>query len=288
MPDKAQPNACNKPVRKPSWLKMSLQNTPQYAEVSSLVKQHNLNTICSSGKCPNITQCWNNRVATFMIGGDTCSRACKFCATNSGKPSPLDQNEPIKIARSVKIMKLKHAVVTAVTRDDLADGGAQHWVNTIKAMQQEAPDTTIEVLIPDFNGDKRLLEMIVDAQPHIIGHNIETVERITPLARSRATYRGSLEVLRVLADLGADTKSGLMVGLGETSEEVIQTLRDLYSVGVRRATIGQYLQPTTKHLEVAEYITPDEFDRYAKEATEIGFTHIFSAPLVRSSYMAEL
>ena len=288
MSDKVPEIVSEKVLRKPAWLKMNLQNTPQYAEVSSLVKQHNLHTICSSGKCPNITQCWNNRVATFMIGGDVCSRACKFCATNSGKPNELDVNEPIKIARSVKIMKLKHAVVTSVTRDDLKDGGAQHWVNTIKEIQKQAGETTLEVLIPDFDGNTELLRMIVDAKPNIIGHNIETVERLTPIARSRATYNRSLDVLRQLANMGADTKSGFMVGLGETYEEVVQTLRDLYSVGVKRATIGQYLQPTTKHLKVAEYITPEMFEKYAEVANEIGFTHIFSAPLVRSSYMAEL
>ena len=288
MPNKAPLKAHMNVARKPAWLKMSLQNGPQYAEVSSLVKQHDLHTICSSGKCPNITQCWNNRVATFMIGGDVCTRACKFCATKSGKPNPLDLNEPIKIARSVKIMKLKHAVITSVDRDDLQDGGAKHWVNTINEIQKQAPETTIEVLIPDFDNKTELLKLIVDANPHIIGHNIETVERITPNARSKATYRGSLDVLKKLGEMGAQTKSGLMLGLGETKEEVIQTLHDLYAVGVKRATIGQYLQPTKNHLEVVDYVTPEEFDEYGTIAKEIGFTHIFSAPMVRSSYMAEL
>ena len=288
MPNKAPLKAHMNVARKPAWLKMSLQNGPQYAEVSSLVKQHDLHTICSSGKCPNITQCWNNRVATFMIGGDVCTRACKFCATKSGKPNPLDLNEPIKIARSVKIMKLKHAVITSVDRDDLQDGGAKHWVKTINEIQKQAPETTIEVLIPDFDNKTELLKLIVDANPHIIGHNIETVERITPNARSKATYRGSLDVLKKLGEMGAQTKSGLMLGLGETKEEVIQTLHDLYAVGVKRATIGQYLQPTKNHLEVVDYVTPEEFDEYGTIAKEIGFTHIFSAPMVRSSYMAEL
>lgn len=288
MSNKAPQKAHMNVVRKPAWLKMSLQNGPQYAEVSSLVKQHDLHTICSSGKCPNITQCWNNRIATFMIGGDICTRSCRFCATKSGKPEPLDINEPIKIARSVKIMKLKHAVITSVDRDDLPDGGAKHWVNTIKEIQTQAPETTIEVLIPDFDGKTQLLKLIVDAKPHIIGHNIETVERITPNARSRATYRGSLDVLKKLQEMGAQTKSGLMLGLGETKEEVIQTLKDLFEAGVKRATIGQYLQPTKNHLDVVNYVTPEEFDQYAEVAKEMGFTHIFSAPMVRSSYMAEL
>lgn len=275
-------------TRKPQWLKLRLHNTEGFAEVASLVKQHDLHTICSSGRCPNISECWSRRTATFMIAGDICTRSCRFCATKSGRPLPLDSNEPIKVARSIKIMKLRHAVITSVDRDDLPDGGADHWVSTVEAIKKESPDTTIELLIPDFDAHAELLQKIVDSKAHIIGHNIETVRRITPSARSRATYDRSLEVLQLLNQMGADTKSGLMVGLGETFDEVIQTLKDLYNVGVRRATIGQYLQPTAEHLPVADYITPQTFDVYAQRAREIGFTHIFSAPLVRSSYMAEL
>lgn len=274
--------------RKPSWLKLRLHNTAQYAEVASLVKQHDLHTICSSGRCPNISECWSKRVATFMIGGDICTRSCRFCATKSGRPLPLDTNEPIKVARSIRLMKLKHAVVTSVDRDDLPDGGASHWVATVAAIKSEAPETTIEILIPDFDARAELLQVIVDSGADIVGHNIETVRRITPSARSRATYDGSMKVLRLLNEMGAVTKSGLMVGIGETYDEVVETLQDLYNAGCKRATIGQYLQPTQTHLPVERYVTPEEFDKYAEVAKEIGFTHIFSAPLVRSSYLAEL
>lgn len=275
-------------ARKPQWLKLRLHNTAGFAEVASLVKQHDLHTICTSGRCPNISQCWSRGTATFMIAGEICTRACRFCATKSGRPLPLDPNEPIKVARSIKIMKLRHAVITSVDRDDLADGGAGHWVSTVEAIRNESPQTTIELLIPDFDARAELLDKVISASPHIIGHNIETVRRITPAARSVATYDRSIQVLKYLSDNGAVTKSGLMVGLGETFDEVIQTLVDLHRAGVRRATIGQYLQPTEQHLTVAEYITPETFDLYAQKAREIGFTHIFSAPLVRSSYMAEL
>lgn len=275
-------------LRKPSWLRMGLGGGVEFAEVSRLVKEHGLNTICGSGKCPNIGQCWGKRVATFMIGGDVCTRKCKFCATKSGKPTVLDINEPIKVARSIKIMGLKHAVVTSVDRDDLIDGGAEHWCNTISAIGKESPTTTIEILIPDFDAKVELMRMILDAKADIVGHNIETVRRLTPDTRSRATYDRSLEVLKYFSEAGAVTKSGIMVGLGESDDEVLETLRDLYSVGVRRATIGQYLQPTSDQLPVDRYVTPETFDMYANYAREIGFTHIFSAPLVRSSYMAEL
>lgn len=275
-------------TRKPQWLKLRLHNTEGFAEVASLVKQHDLHTICSSGRCPNISECWSRGTATFMIAGDICTRNCRFCATASGRPLPLDPNEPIKLARSIKIMKLRHAVITSVDRDDLADGGAAHWVATVEAVKNECPNTTIELLIPDFDAKTDLLQMVVNSGAHIIGHNIETVRRLTPTSRSRATYDRSLNVLKILKEMGADTKSGLMVGLGETFDEVIQTLQDLYDAGVRRATIGQYLQPTPEHLPVADYITPETFELYASRAKEMGYTHIFSAPLVRSSYMAEL
>ncbi|MFI3295303.1 MAG: lipoyl synthase, partial [Rikenellaceae bacterium] len=245
-------------------------------------------TICSSGRCPNISECWSRRTATFMIGGDICTRSCRFCATSSGRPKELDMSEPLKVARAIRILGLHHAVITSVDRDDLEDGGAGHWVRTVEAVRREAPETTLELLIPDFDAREELLRMIVESGADIVGHNIETVERLTPSSRSRATYRGSLEVLRMLGEMGAQTKSGLMLGLGESEKEVERTLEDLYEVGVRRATIGQYLQPTAKHLSVERYVTPEEFERYATRAREIGYTHIFSAPLVRSSYMAEL
>lgn len=274
--------------RKPSWLKLNVHNTSEYSEISALVKEHNLHTICSSGKCPNKSECWSKRRATFMIGGDICTRHCKFCATKSGRPLPLDDNEPIKIARSIQIMGLKHAVITSVDRDDLEDLGVMHWVKTIQEIKKVCPNTSIEILIPDFQGKQYLLDKLITSGADIYGHNIETVRSLTPIARSRATYECSLSVLKYLSDHNLITKSGIMVGLGETEEEVVETLHDLYNVGVKRATIGQYLQPTKAHLEVKEFVTPEKFNYYALEAKKMGFTHIVSAPLVRSSYMAEL
>lgn len=223
-----------------------------------------------------------------MIAGEICTRACRFCATASGRPLPLDPAECEKIAHSVDVMKLRHAVITSVDRDDLDDGGAAHWVATVKAIAEKCPNTTIEILIPDFDGRRDLLDIIAGAGAHIIGHNMETVRRVSPLVRSRATYDRSLEVLGYLSSKGVITKSGLMVGLGETPEEVIETLGDMYNVGVRRATIGQYLQPSKSHVEVAQYVHPDTFEMFRQKALDLGFTHIESAPLVRSSYHAKL
>lgn len=273
--------------RKPQWLKIKLHNTQGYAEVASLVKQHDLHTICSSGRCPNISECWSRGTATFMILGDICTRKCRFCATASGRPLPIDKNEPIKVARSIRVMKLRHAVITSVDRDDLPDGGASHWVETINAIRKECPEVVIEVLIPDFDGRTELLDQIINTSVDIIGHNMETVEQITPLVRSRAKYRTSLDVLRHISGSGKSAKSGIMVGLGETKEQVVQTLKDMAEAGVRRATIGQYLQPTADHYPVSEYVHPDTFAYYKEVAKELGFTHIESAPMVRSSYMAE-
>lgn len=273
--------------RKPQWLKIKLHNTQGYAEVASLVKQHDLHTICSSGRCPNISECWSRGTATFMILGDICTRKCRFCATASGRPLPIDKNEPIKVARSIRVMKLRHAVITSVDRDDLSDGGASHWVETINAIRKECPEVVIEVLIPDFDGRTELLDQIINTSVDIIGHNMETVEQITPLVRSRAKYRTSLDVLRHISGSGKSAKSGIMVGLGETKEQVVQTLKDMAEAGVRRATIGQYLQPTADHYPVAEYVHPDTFAYYKDVAKELGYTHIESAPMVRSSYMAE-
>lgn len=276
-----------KPLRKPEWLKIKLHSDAHYAQVSELVKEHALHTICQSGRCPNISECWSRGTATFMIGGDVCTRSCRFCATKSGRPAALDVNEPDKLARSIEIMGLKHAVITSVDRDDLADGGAEHWARTVRAVRAKTPSTVIELLIPDFDAKPALLDVIVEASADIVGHNMETVREISPLVRSRARYETSLEVLRYLASKGVDTKSGLMVGLGESRDQVVATLRDLSEAGVRRVTLGQYLRPTQAHYPVAEYVHPDTFDYYRDQAEKLGFTHIESGPLVRSSYMAD-
>ncbi len=273
---------------KPDWLKIRLPHSKQYARVSALVEQYGLHTICSSGKCPNISECWSAATATFLIAGDICTRKCRFCATATGRPLPLDPEEPNNIAHSVSVMELKHAVITSVDRDDLADGGADHWRKTVDAIREKCPETTIEILIPDFDGKEELLDVIIEAEAHIVGHNMETVRRMTPLVRSRATYDTSLKVLKYLSDKGVDTKSGIMVGLGETFDEVVETLSDLASVGVKRVTLGQYLRPTREHWEVSEYVKPEVFDKYKEEALKLGFTHVESAPLVRSSYHAKL
>ncbi|MEG0467205.1 MAG: lipoyl synthase [Mucinivorans sp.] len=279
---------CGKAGSKPEWLKIRLQQSAAYSSVASIVREHDLHTICSSGKCPNMSECWAHGTATFMIAGNICTRSCRFCATQTGRPEPLDINEPRKIARSIEIMGLSHCVITSVDRDDLADGGAAHWKATVEAIAAKNPNTTIEILVPDFDARPDLLDVIIAAGAHIVGHNIETVRRITPTVRSRARYDTSLEALKYLADKGVDTKSGLMVGLGETTDEVHETLRDLYQAGVRRGTIGQYLQPTKNHVEVERYVTPAEFDDYKDYALELGFTHFESAPLVRSSYHAHI
>ena len=273
--------------RKPGWLKIKLENSPQYPRVRQLVEAHKLHTICSSGRCPNIGQCWSMGTATFMILGDICTRSCKFCATATGKPLPVDETEAQKMADSVKLMQLKHCVITSVDRDDLPDKGAAHWAATIKAVRSANPQTTIEILIPDFDAATDLIDLVIAAKPDIIGHNMETVERLTPSIRSRASYRKSLQVLQHAAQCGMVTKSGLMVGLGETPEEVEQTMQDVRKAGVRLFTVGQYLQPTARHIPVAVYITPEQFEQYRKTGCETGFDHIESGPLVRSSYMAE-
>lgn len=282
-------------THKPEWLKVKLHNDPRYADVAAVVRRHDLHTICASGRCPNISECWSRGTATFMIGGDTCTRACRFCATkSSAHPAPLDPAEPVKIARSVRLMGLRHAVVTSVDRDDLADGGAAHWAATVRAIRELNPETTIELLIPDFCGDPALLDTVLEAGADIVGHNLETVERLTPAVRDRrASYATSLNVLRHIADHGNRhdepylAKSAVMVGLGETRDEVLRTLDDLAAAGVRRMTIGQYLQPTPRHYPVAEYIHPDTFAAYKAAAEERGIAHTESGPLVRSSYMAD-
>lgn len=274
-------------LTKPDWLKIRLHRNDTFAEVDRIVRRHSLHTICSSGMCPNKAECWSRRTATFMILGEVCTRNCRFCATRSGRPLPPDPSEPQNVAQSVALMSLRHAVVTSVTRDDLPDGGAEHWAATVKAVREANPSATIEILIPDMDARCELLDIIADAGADITGHNIETVERLTPAVRSRAGYRKSLATLEYLSRRGQTTKSGLMVGLGEREEEVLQTLRDLRSAGVSIVTIGQYLQPTAQHYPVAEYVTPERFEQYRQAALAEGFGYCASAPLVRSSYLAE-
>ena len=274
-------------LKKPGWLKIRLHRTPEWAEVRHIVETHKLHTICSSGMCPNQSECWSRRTATFMILGDICTRGCRFCATRTGHPLEPDAGEPERVAQSVALMQLRYVVVTSVTRDDLPDGGARHWAATVEAIRSKNPDAVIELLIPDFDARGELLDTVLASKPDIVGHNIETVERLTPLVRSRARYRTSLETLRLLAEKGAVTKSGLMLGLGESDDEVLQTLHDLREAGVRIVTLGQYLRPTLEHCPVAEYITPEKFEWYRQQALRMGFDYCASAPMVRSSYRAQ-
>lgn len=272
--------------RKPDWLKIKLPSGTNYTKVKSILKRYNLHTICTSGKCPNMGECWAAGTATLMILGDVCTRSCKFCATQTGKPLPPDADEPKNVAESIRLMGLKHAVITSVDRDDLPDKGARHWADTISEIKQVNPDTTIEVLIPDFDGDPGLIKKVVDAGPDIISHNLETIRRLTPLVRSRAKYETSLGVIKTIAGFGTCPKSGIMVGLGETHDEILATMDDLLGVGCEVFTIGQYLQPTRTNLPVEEYVHPDVFEEYRKIGLEKGFRFVESAPLVRSSYHA--
>ena len=272
---------------KPDWLKIKLHSDDGFARVAKIVEQHGLHTICSSGRCPNKAECWSRKTATFMILGDVCTRGCRFCATATGKPLPIDAGEPEKVARSIALMELRHAVITSVTRDDLADGGAAHWHDVIRTVRAANPQTTIEVLIPDMDGRPEPLDIILAARPDITGHNIETVERLTPEIRSRARYRTSLGTLSYIATSGSAAKSGIMVGLGEMRDEVLAAMDDLRTAGVEIITLGQYLRPTAGHAPVAEYVTPETFDFYRQEALARGFSYVASGPLVRSSYMAE-
>ncbi len=272
-------------LRKPDWLKIKLENGKNYPLVKKIVQEQQLHTICTSGKCPNIGQCWSLGTATLMILGDICTRACKFCATKTGKPLPLDEKEPRKIAESIAEMKLKHCVITSVDRDDLPDKGAAHWAKTIVAIREKNPAIIIEVLIPDYEDE--LLQIVLDAEPDIVAHNLETVKRLTPSIRSRASYNKSMNVLEQIAKKKFIAKTGIMVGLGETQEEVIELLKEVKDAGCLMITIGQYLQPTKQNIEVAEYIHPDIFEFYKQTALKLGFVSVESAPLVRSSYMAE-
>ena len=273
--------------RKPSWLKIELPKGENYLKVKDIVNSHGLHTICTSGKCPNMGECWAAGTATLMILGDICTRSCKFCATKTGKPQPTDPNEPKKVANSVRLLKLKHVVITSVDRDDLPDGGAAHWAETIRMIKEVNPETTMETLIPDFGGDLSLVDLIIKEQPDVISHNLETVERLTPQIRSAAKYDRSLKVIAHIAKSGIAAKSGIMVGLGEKPEEVLQLMDDLLAAGCSIFTIGQYLQPDKEHAEVVEYVTPELFAFYEAEGKKKGFKHIESKPLVRSSYHAE-
>lgn len=274
-------------VRKPEWLKVQFGANARYTETKRIVDVHCLHTICSSGRCPNIGECWGKGTATFMIGGEICTRSCKFCNTKTGRPLALNADEPTNVAKSIALMKLKHAVITSVDRDDLSDLGAAHWARTITEVKRINPETTIEVLIPDFQGRVELIDCIIEAHPDIISHNMETVRRISPLVRSAANYDTSLQVIKHIAQSGTKSKSGIMVGLGETIEEVEELMDDLLAVNCEILTIGQYLQPTHKHYPVSEYITPQQFAAYKATGLNKGFKIVESAPLVRSSYHAE-
>lgn len=274
-------------IGKPKWLRVKLPTGESYREVRRLVDKHKLHTICESGSCPNMGECWGEGTATFMILGNICTRSCGFCAVKTGRPLAVDLMEPKRVSESVKLMKVKHAVLTSVDRDDLIDGGADIWVETVKAIRRASPSTTLETLIPDFVGKWGNLQKIIDVAPEIVSHNLETVRRLTKEVRIQAKYDRSLEVLFRLKKGGMKTKSGVMLGLGETEEEVIETMEDLRSVNVDILTLGQYLQPTPKHLFVQEFITPEQFQHYKDLGLKMGFKYVESGPLVRSSYRAE-
>lgn len=274
-------------IKKPDWLKIRLRGNEHFTQTKRIVESHCLHTICTSGKCPNMGECWSRGTATFMIGGEICTRSCRFCNTLTGKPLPLDEKEPDYVAESVRLMQLKHAVITSVDRDDLPDLGASHWAKTIMRIKEVNPETTLEVLIPDFQGRLDLVDLVVAAKPEIISHNMETVRRITPDVRSAARYDTSLSVLRRIAEQGVVAKTGIMVGLGETEEEVCQLMDDVLETAASVLTIGQYLQPSRKNIPVSEYVHPDQFEKYRQIALGKGFKHVESAPLVRSSYHAE-
>jgi len=274
-------------IGKPKWLRVKLPTGENYREVRRLVDKHKLHTICESGSCPNMGECWGEGTATFMILGNICTRSCGFCAVKTGRPSAVDLMEPKRVADSVKLMKVKHAVLTSVDRDDLPDGGAEIWVETVTQIRKESPSTTLETLIPDFAGKWENLEKIITVAPEIVSHNLETVRRLTKEVRIQAKYDRSLELLFRLKKGGMKTKSGVMLGLGETEEEVIETMEDLRNVKVDILPQGQYLQPTPKHLFVQDFITPEKFQFYKDLGLKMGFRYVESGPLVRSSYRAE-
>ncbi|WP_314333269.1 lipoyl synthase [Capnocytophaga sputigena] len=275
------------PTKKPEWIRVKLPTGKKYTELRSVVDRYNLHTICTSGSCPNMGECWGEGTATFMILGNICTRSCGFCGVKTGRPESLDWEEPEKVARSIKLMNIKHAVLTSVDRDDLKDMGSIIWAETVRAVRRMNPNTTMETLIPDFQGVERNLNRILDVAPEIISHNMETVRRLTREVRIQAKYDRSLEVLRYLKENGANrTKSGIMLGLGEKEEEVIETLHDLKEAKVDIVTIGQYLQPSKKHLPVKQFVTPEQFAKYKEIGLELGFRHVESGALVRSSYRA--
>lgn len=274
-------------VKKPNWLRVKLPIGESYKHVRGLVDTHQLHTICESGNCPNMGECWGAGTATFMILGNVCTRSCGFCAVATGRPAPADWDEPQRVAEAIHLMKVKHAVITSVDRDELKDGGSIIWYNTIEAVKGLNPGTTLETLIPDFQGRKEQVQRIIDAAPDVVSHNMETVERMTRQVRIQAKYRRSLDVLRMLKQGGMRTKTGIMLGLGETKEEVIQSMRDLVEVGCDVLTLGQYLQPTKKHLPVQRFVHPDEFAELREIGYSIGFDYVESGPLVRSSYHSE-
>lgn len=274
-------------LRKPDWLKIKLPYGFKTKDVVGLVNSHHLHTICTSGMCPNRAECWSAGTATFMICGNICSRNCKFCNVNSNRPLPLDESEPKRVAESVLNLKLKHLVITSVDRDDLKDQGASHWAQTLRQIKLLNPKITIEALIPDFQGNTKLIDIILAENPNIISHNLETVRRLTSQVRSVATYDRSLSVLKYIKSKGFRTKSGIMLGLGETENEILETMRDLRNIDCDVITIGQYLQPSKRHYPVHEYIAPEKFYEYGEIAKKMGFVHVESAPLVRSSYHAE-
>jgi len=273
--------------RKPKWMKSPLPSGKTYIKVKDVVKKNKLHTICTSGNCPNMGECWNAGTATFMILGDICTRSCKFCDVKTGKPLAVDFEEPARVADSVAKMKIKHCVLTSVDRDDLEDGGSEIWAETIREVKRQNPGVTIEGLIPDFDANIELIHRVIDAGAEVISHNLETVRRLTPGTRSRAKYDRSLEVLRIISESKARSKSGIMLGIGEKPEEVLETLKDMRNVGVEVVTIGQYLRPSPKHLPIVEFIRPEVFKEYERIGLEMGFKYVESGPLVRSSYHAE-
>ncbi len=274
-------------IKKPTWLRVKLPIGEDYKHVRNLVDQHKLHTICESGNCPNMGECWGAGTATFMILGNICTRSCGFCAVATGRPDAVDWDEPQRVAEAIHLMKVKHAVITSVDRDELKDGGSIVWYNTIKAVKALNPETTLETLVPDFKAQKENIQRIIDAAPEVVSHNIETTERLTRKVRIQAKYWQSMETLKILKEGGMRTKSGIMLGLGESKQEVVQTLQDLYNNGVDVVTIGQYLQPTKKHLPVDHFIHPDEFAEYREIGYQMGLDYVESGPLVRSSYHSE-
>lgn len=273
--------------RLPGWLKMQRANGENYSRVKRLIAGNHLHTICTSGNCPNIGECWNAGTATFMILGEICTRACKFCATRTGKPLPPDPDEPQRLAESVRTLKLRHCVITSVDRDDLPDGGAAFWAEVIRSIKKLNPETTIETLIPDFDGKPENIQKIIDAGPDVISHNIETVRRLTPVIRTKAKYERSLGVIDYISQQGKIAKSGFMLGLGETDGEIVVTMDDLFKAGCKILTIGQYLKPSQDHMEVVDYISPEKFEKYRQTGLYKGFEFVESSPLVRSSFHAE-